>query len=87
MSVMRHGAIAADRDARSWRSHDAGKMTRRIAPALVLVFLAPFVGEVLLGNTPLRMIFIYLLVLPMYGFGACSSANSAAAGAGDGRPS
>jgi hypothetical protein len=45
-------------------------MTRRIAPALVLVFLAPFVGEVLLGNTPLHLIFIYLLVLPMYGFGA-----------------
>jgi hypothetical protein len=45
-------------------------MTRRIAPALVLVFLAPFVGEVLLGNTPLHLIFIYLLVLPIYGFGA-----------------
>jgi hypothetical protein len=45
-------------------------MTRRIAPALVLVFLAPFVGEVLLGNTPLRLIGVYLLVLPMYGFGA-----------------
>ena len=23
-----------------------------------------------LGNTPLRLIFVYLLVLPMYGFGA-----------------
>ena len=46
------------------------EMTRRIAPALVLVFLAPFVGEVLLGNTPLRLIGAYLLVLPMYGFGA-----------------
>jgi hypothetical protein len=45
-------------------------MTRRIAPAFVLVFLAPFVGEVLLGNTPLRLIGAYLLVLPMYGFGA-----------------
>jgi peptidoglycan/LPS O-acetylase OafA/YrhL len=45
-------------------------MTRRIAPALVLVFLAPFVGEVLLGNTPLRLILSYLIVLPMYGFGA-----------------
>jgi hypothetical protein len=45
-------------------------MTRRIAPALVLVFLTPFVGEVLLGNTPLRLIGAYLLVLPMYGFGA-----------------
>jgi hypothetical protein len=45
-------------------------MTRRIAPALVLVFLAPFVGEVLLGNTPVRLILSYLIVLPMYGFGA-----------------
>jgi hypothetical protein len=36
----------------------------------VLVFLAPFVGEVLLGNTPLRLILGYLIVLPMYGFGA-----------------
>ena len=45
-------------------------MTRRIAPALALVFLAPFVGEVLLGNTPLRLILGYLIVLPMYGFGA-----------------
>jgi hypothetical protein len=45
-------------------------MTRRIAPAIVLVFLAPFVGELLLGNTPLKLIFIYPLVLPMYGFGA-----------------
>ena len=45
-------------------------MTRRFAPALVLVFLAPFVGELLLGNTPVRLIFGYLLVLPMYGFGA-----------------
>ena len=45
-------------------------MTRRIAPALVLVFLAPFVGEVLLGNTPVRLILSYLVVLPMYGFGA-----------------
>jgi hypothetical protein len=45
-------------------------MTRRIAPALVLVFLAPFVAEVLLGNTPLRLILSYLIVLPMYGFGA-----------------
>ena len=46
------------------------EMTRRIAPAVVLVFLAPFVGELLLGNTPLKLIFIYPLVLPMYGFGA-----------------
>lgn len=45
-------------------------MTRRIAPAVVLVFLAPFVAELLLGDIPLRLIFVYLLVLPMYGFGA-----------------
>jgi hypothetical protein len=46
------------------------KMTRRLAPAVVLVFLAPFVAEVLLGDFPVRLIFAYLLVLPMYGFGA-----------------
>jgi hypothetical protein len=55
---------------REGRRHDAGRMTRRIPPALVLVFLAPFVGEMLLGNTPLRLILGYFLVLPMYGFGA-----------------
>jgi hypothetical protein len=41
-----------------------------MTPALVMGLLAPFVAEVLLGNTPLRLILIYLIVLPMYGFGA-----------------
>ncbi|MGA8114090.1 MAG: hypothetical protein WCA46_10555, partial [Actinocatenispora sp.] len=43
-------------------------MWRRISPALVLVLLAPFIGEVLLGNThsPIG----YLFELPMYGGGA-----------------
>lgn len=45
-------------------------MTRRIGPALVLIFLAPFVGELLLGNTPLRLLPSYFLLIPMYGFGA-----------------
>jgi hypothetical protein len=41
-----------------------------MAPALALVSLAPFVGEVLLGNTPLRLIFVYFVTLLMYGCGA-----------------
>lgn len=59
----------ADDACRGMKGHDE-KVTRRFAAALVLVFLAPFVGELLLGNTPVRLIFAYLLVLPMYGFGA-----------------
>jgi hypothetical protein len=45
-------------------------MIHRVAPALALVFLAPFVGEVLLGNAPLGLIFVYFGTLPMYGCGA-----------------
>jgi hypothetical protein len=32
--------------------------------------MAPFVGEVLLGNAPLRWIFVYFVRLTMYGCGA-----------------
>jgi hypothetical protein len=70
MAAGRYRGIAAGTDVQGPRPHDAGWMTRRITPALVMVFLAPFVAEVLLGNTPLRLILIYLIVLPMYGFGA-----------------
>lgn len=45
-------------------------MWRRLTSALVLVFLAPFIGELLLGNTPAHFIYLYLVELPMYGFGA-----------------
>jgi hypothetical protein len=46
------------------------ELRHRVAQALTLVFLAPFVGEVLLDNAPLRLIFIYFVTLPMYGCGA-----------------
>ncbi|MEV6416213.1 hypothetical protein [Kribbella sp. NPDC051718] len=43
---------------------------RRVAPALGLAFLAPFVGEFLLGNLTLGELGIGLLLAPMYGAGA-----------------
>jgi hypothetical protein len=45
-------------------------MWRRVAPALVLVLLAPFVGEVLLGSIPTHLIYAYPALVPMYGGGA-----------------
>lgn len=45
-------------------------MLRRIAPALVLLILAPFIGEALLGNTPLTSAAGLIFELPMYGGGA-----------------
>ncbi|BCJ39082.1 hypothetical protein Athai_65850 [Actinocatenispora thailandica] len=45
-------------------------MWRRIAPAWVLVLLAPFVGEFLLGNTTLSAAFAYPVDAAMYGAGA-----------------
>jgi hypothetical protein len=46
------------------------EMWRRIAPAWVLVLLAPFVGEFLLGNTTLSAAFAYPMDAAMYGAGA-----------------
>lgn len=43
---------------------------RRIAPAIVLYFLAPFVAEFLLGDFPLTLIFLILPLSTMYGGGA-----------------
>jgi hypothetical protein len=45
-------------------------MWRRVAPALVLVALAPFVGEVLPGSIPTHLLAAYPVLLPMYGGGA-----------------
>jgi hypothetical protein len=45
-------------------------MWRRVAPALVLVLLAPFVGEVLPGSMPSHLIYAYPALIPMYGGGA-----------------
>lgn len=42
----------------------------RVAPALGLFFLAPLVGEYLLGNVPLSAIGGMLVLAPMYGGGA-----------------
>jgi hypothetical protein len=43
---------------------------RRIAPAVALYFLAPFVAEFLLGDFPLTLIFLILPLSTMYGGGA-----------------
>jgi hypothetical protein len=43
---------------------------RHLAPALGLLFLAPWVGEFLLGVSPLRNILGFPLLLPLYGGGA-----------------
>src|SRR5262249_34593485 len=52
---------------------EAGSMSslfRRIAPAIALFFLAPLVAEFLLGDFPLSMIGILLVLAPLYGGGA-----------------
>src|SRR5687768_6665282 len=43
---------------------------RRVAPALGLFLLAPFVGEFLLGNLTVAEFVIGVLLAPMYGCGA-----------------
>jgi hypothetical protein len=43
---------------------------RRVAPAIALYFLAPFVAEFLLGNFPITLIFLILPLSTMYGGGA-----------------
>jgi hypothetical protein len=43
---------------------------RRFAPVLGLLFLAPWVGEFLLGNISARQIFALLVLMPLYGGGA-----------------
>lgn len=43
---------------------------RRVAPAVALYFLAPFVAEFLLGDFPITMIFLILPLSTMYGGGA-----------------
>ena len=43
---------------------------KRIAPALGLFFLAPFIGEFLLGNVAIDAIFALPILAPLYGGGA-----------------
>jgi hypothetical protein len=45
-------------------------MWKRIAPAVGLFFLAPLVGEFLLGNLPITMLFTLITLAPLYGGGA-----------------
>lgn len=45
-------------------------LLRRIAPAVVLFFLAPWIAEFLLGDFPIRMLPLLLVLAPMYGGGA-----------------
>ncbi len=42
----------------------------RIAPAVILFFLAPFVAEYLLGDLPITMLSSLVVLAPMYGGGA-----------------
>jgi len=46
------------------------RLRRRIAPALGLFVLAPFVGELLLGNLAISEFDLALLLAPLYGGGA-----------------
>ena len=62
-------------------------MLRRVAPAIGLFFLSPFVGEFLLGNVAIDALPIGLVMAPMYGGVRSSSARPRAAPARDGRPS
>lgn len=44
-------------------------MWRRILPALVLLVLAPFIAELLLGDISVKMLFIFPILAAMYGAG------------------
>jgi hypothetical protein len=46
-----------------------GSLLRRIAPAVGLFFLAPLVGEFLLGNISIKDIVTLLFLAPLYGGG------------------
>lgn len=47
-----------------------GSFFKRIAPAIALFFLSPLIAEFLLGDFPLTMIGILLILAPFYGGGA-----------------
>lgn len=48
----------------------ARPVRRRLVPGVGLFFLAPLVGEFLLGNQPITALPAVLLYAPMYGGGA-----------------
>ena len=69
------GGIAAKSEGDPSGSRTGGvaggvKTWRRVAPALGLFFLAPLVGEYLLGNVPFSAIAGVFVLAPMYGGGA-----------------
>ena len=43
---------------------------RRVAPAVALFFVAPFVAEFLLGNLPITLLGALVVLGPLYGGGA-----------------
>ncbi|WP_052423101.1 hypothetical protein [Nonomuraea candida] len=45
-------------------------MGKRIAPAIGLFLLSPLIGEFLLGNLPVTMLFALITLAPLYGGGA-----------------
>lgn len=50
---------------------DSLPLKRRIGPILTLMFLAPFIPEVLPGATRLSAIFVFPLEFCIWGGGAC----------------
>ena len=44
--------------------------TKRVAPAVGLFFVAPLVAEFLLGNLPINLLGVLLILAPLYGGGA-----------------
>ncbi|MFB3766464.1 MAG: hypothetical protein ACE14P_14615 [Methanotrichaceae archaeon] len=51
-------------------SFRARMLILKIAPAVILIFLAPLVAEFLLGNLPITMLSSLIALAPMYGGGA-----------------
>lgn len=49
---------------------EARSAKTRLAPALGLFFLAPLIGEFLLGNLPITWLWVLLVLAPLYGGGA-----------------
>lgn len=75
MRTNTEGEVVASSDGDSPGSHTGAAVGslptwRRVAPALGLFFLAPLVGEYLLGNVPFSALAGVFILAPMYGGGA-----------------
>jgi hypothetical protein len=72
--VLATGGVHANNTAPAGSSESAADppepFPRRVAPALALFFLAPLVGEYLLGNISISEITALFFIAPMYGWGA-----------------